>query len=211
MQGDVSNRCQKMLRDCQNDVCKPSSGFFALMMAAQMCNSIDMYGFESYQKATGIKHKSTPYHYFDEEEGTTDVHSFILIMKVFEFLSHRYPIVIKTPTYGAEKERRKEFQEKAARMVRARGIIPSPPPICRSFCPTPLPLCPPCPPRRGAPDVYIAQRPTPRFSFADPSFLPRRSPAHSRALLSFLPQYSPAPWQWLGPFNLLLSLCPLER
>ena len=110
MLGENSQRCQKMLRDCQNDVCKPSSGFFALLMASQMCNQIDMYGFESYRRPWS--NKPSRYHYFDEEEGTTAVHSFILIMKVFEFLSHRYPIVIKTPSYDPEKERMLEIKER---------------------------------------------------------------------------------------------------
>eukprot|EP00951_Prasinocladus_malaysianus_P002863 scaffold20320_cov51-Prasinocladus_malaysianus.AAC.2 len=38
MHGEESERCKHMIRDCQNEVCKPSSGFFALLMAAQMCN-----------------------------------------------------------------------------------------------------------------------------------------------------------------------------
>ena len=131
-EGENSQRCQKMLRDCQNDVCKPSSGFFALMMAAQMCNQIDMYGFESYRLQTSGR-RGPRYHYFDEEVGTTSVHSFVLIMKVFEFLSHRYPITVKTPHYDPEKERLKELQEtkankqqqgnKSARNKKATGVI----------------------------------------------------------------------------------------
>uniref|UniRef100_A0A061RGY4 Cmp-n-acetylneuraminate-poly-alpha-8-sialyltran sferase n=1 Tax=Tetraselmis sp. GSL018 TaxID=582737 RepID=A0A061RGY4_9CHLO len=114
VQGESSMRCQKMLRDCSNEVCKPSSGFFALVFAAQMCNQIDMYGFESYRKSYpyGAKRRRSRYHYFDEEEGTTTVHSFVLIMKVFEFLSHRYPITIKTPKYNAEEERLLEIEER---------------------------------------------------------------------------------------------------
>eukprot|EP00873_Tetraselmis_striata_P024005 jgi/Tetstr1/444269/TSEL_032161.t1 len=118
-EGDASARCQKMIRDCQNDVCKPSSGFFALVMASQMCNKIDMYGFESWRKSypstVTTKRKRSHYHYFDDEEGVTSVHSFILIMKVFEFLSHRFPIVIKTPDYDPEEERHMEAIEKLSK------------------------------------------------------------------------------------------------
>jgi hypothetical protein len=76
-----------------------------------MCNSIDLYGFESYRRPTSGK-AAPQYHYFDNEAGITSVHSFVLIMKVFEFLSHRYPILIRTPHYDPEKERLQEEKER---------------------------------------------------------------------------------------------------
>lgn len=40
-----------------------------------------MYGFEAYRFNSKME-KSTKYHYFDDETGTTNVHSFVLLMKV---------------------------------------------------------------------------------------------------------------------------------
>jgi len=137
--GNSSLRCQKMMRDCQNEVCKPSSGFFALAFASQMCNKIDMYGFESYRKAypSAAKKKKTRYHYFDEEEGTTNVHSFVLLMKVFEFLSHRYPITIHTPHYNPEAERLLQIEERKVNLGLGQSsdlprLLSSPHLVCQS-------------------------------------------------------------------------------
>ena len=58
---------------------KPMSGFFATMMALQMCDHVDLYGFDAY---TGSKMKNL-YHYFDHVQGFTDVHSFDLAMHIF--------------------------------------------------------------------------------------------------------------------------------
>eukprot|EP00873_Tetraselmis_striata_P014529 jgi/Tetstr1/434793/TSEL_023843.t1 len=99
-QGTDNKRCQYMKHDCESQICKPSSGFFALVFAAQMCNQIDMYGFEAYRFNSQMA-KATKYHYFDDETGMTNVHSFVLLMKVFKFLSQRYPIRIRTSEHGS--------------------------------------------------------------------------------------------------------------
>ncbi len=38
--GQESKRCHSMKHDCDSNICKPSSGFFALIFAAQMCNRV---------------------------------------------------------------------------------------------------------------------------------------------------------------------------
>lgn len=70
---------------------KPMSGWTAVMFMAQMCESIDLYGFEPYKKGR------TPakYHYFDNVQGVTSVHSFDLAIEVFQALGSLYPLEIK--------------------------------------------------------------------------------------------------------------------
>jgi hypothetical protein len=58
---------------------KPMSGFFATMMALQVCDHVDLSGFDAY---TSAKSKNL-YHYFDHVQGFTDVHSFDLAMHIF--------------------------------------------------------------------------------------------------------------------------------
>ena len=50
---------------------KPMSGFFAVLYALQMCETVDLYGFDAYTS----RKKSYRYHYFDNVQGFTDVHS----------------------------------------------------------------------------------------------------------------------------------------
>jgi hypothetical protein len=118
-------RCRFFKKDCEDALCKPSTGFFTLLIAAQVrskrsptlcqlacpaystplksmlyrrqvCNKISMYGFESFWYSK-TEAKKTRYHYFDDEEGETDIHSFELLMHVFEYLASHYPITISTP------------------------------------------------------------------------------------------------------------------
>jgi hypothetical protein len=63
-------------------------------------SQIDMYGFEAYRFNSQMA-KITKYHYFDDETGMTNVHSFVLLMKVFKYLSQRYPIRIRTSEEGS--------------------------------------------------------------------------------------------------------------
>mmetsp|Transcript_37258 Transcript_37258/g.96689 ORF Transcript_37258/g.96689 Transcript_37258/m.96689 type:complete len:545 (-) Transcript_37258:810-2444(-) len=95
---DRDKRCRFFKKDCEDALCKPSTGFFTLLIAAQVCNRITMYGFEAY-KFSGTSRMSR-YHYFDNEEGETDIHSFALLMRVFEYLASQYPIRISTPGHS---------------------------------------------------------------------------------------------------------------
>eukprot|EP00958_Prasinococcus_capsulatus_P001330 scaffold115_cov304-Prasinococcus_capsulatus_cf.AAC.24 len=58
---------------------KPMSGFFATCLALQICDSVDLFGFDSY---LGSK-TSYKYHYFDDVKGFTGRHSFDLAMSIF--------------------------------------------------------------------------------------------------------------------------------
>ncbi|KAK3257335.1 glycosyltransferase 29 protein [Cymbomonas tetramitiformis] len=60
---------------------KPMSGMVAVYFSMQLCDQIDLYGFEAYKEGT-----KTPYHYFDRREGMTQVHSFDLAIDVFKTL-----------------------------------------------------------------------------------------------------------------------------
>ena len=62
---------------------KPMSGFFAVLYALQMCDEVDLYGFDAYTS----RKKSYRYHYFDNVQGFTDVHSFDLAIEVFKFIA----------------------------------------------------------------------------------------------------------------------------
>ena len=64
---------------------KPMSGFFAVLYALQMCDEVDLYGFDAYTS----RKKSYRYHYFDNVQGFTDVHSFDLAIEVFKFIAKK--------------------------------------------------------------------------------------------------------------------------
>ena len=64
---------------------KPMSGFFAVLYALQMCEKVDLYGFDAYTS----RKKSYRYHYFDNVQGFTDVHSFDLAIEVFKFIAKK--------------------------------------------------------------------------------------------------------------------------
>ena len=63
-------------------MCKPNTGWFSLVLASQICNSVDMYGFENYKYNTHMT-RLTKYHYFDDVVGQTNVHSFNLTLTIF--------------------------------------------------------------------------------------------------------------------------------
>jgi len=82
-------------------VCKPTSGWFALSFAAQICEEVHLYGFSDWSKDDpsavaegGIGKGGAKYHYFDEVEGVTDVHSFELSKRIYETLAEHYPIFL---------------------------------------------------------------------------------------------------------------------
>jgi len=69
---------------------KPMSGFYAVLAMMQMCESLDVYGFEPYTKKTAI-----PYHYFDAVQGVTEHHSFDFAIYLYQMLAEEYPLSIK--------------------------------------------------------------------------------------------------------------------
>lgn len=72
---------------------KPMSGYYAVMLMMQLCERIDMYGFEPY---TSKRHATAPYHYFDKVEGVTSVHSFDFAIYVYELISSEVmPVSVK--------------------------------------------------------------------------------------------------------------------
>jgi len=71
---------------------KPMSGFYATLMALQMCDHVDLYGFDAY---TSSKTRNL-YHYFDHVQGFTDVHSFDLAMHIFRQLERRGVLTVKS-------------------------------------------------------------------------------------------------------------------
>ena len=58
---------------------KPMSGIFAVLFMLQICEQVDVYGFEAYTKRT----KETPYHYFDSVK---------VIFSLFHFKKSLFPI-----------------------------------------------------------------------------------------------------------------------
>jgi len=58
---------------------KPTSGWFAMVFASEICGMIDLYGFEAYKRTSSAPAR---YHYFDNVQGFTNVHSFELTVQV---------------------------------------------------------------------------------------------------------------------------------
>lgn len=69
---------------------KPMSGFFAVFFALNVCDRVSLYGFDAYTS----KKRSYRYHYFDNVQGFTDVHSFDLALEGTQ-LHIRNPILSK--------------------------------------------------------------------------------------------------------------------
>jgi hypothetical protein len=69
---------------------KPMSGFFAVLFALQMCDHVDLYGFDAYTS----RKRSYRYHYFDNVQGFTDVHSFDLAIEVYKLVAKRGGLTI---------------------------------------------------------------------------------------------------------------------
>ena len=76
--GDISRTALQYNR-------KPMSGFFSVFYALNMCDKVDLYGFDAYTS----KKKSYRYHYFDDVQGFTGVHSFDLAVEVYKLLADR--------------------------------------------------------------------------------------------------------------------------
>jgi len=71
---------------------KPMSGFFAVFFALNVCDRVSLYGFDAYTS----KKRSYRYHYFDNVQGFTDVHSFDLALEVFKLFAQRGLVNIVT-------------------------------------------------------------------------------------------------------------------
>eukprot|EP00238_Polyblepharides_amylifera_P010833 CAMPEP_0196587274 /NCGR_PEP_ID=MMETSP1081-20130531/56978_1 /TAXON_ID=36882 /ORGANISM="Pyramimonas amylifera, Strain CCMP720" /LENGTH=435 /DNA_ID=CAMNT_0041909415 /DNA_START=524 /DNA_END=1831 /DNA_ORIENTATION=- len=71
---------------------KPMSGFFAVFFALNVCDKVDLYGFDAYTS----KKRSYRYHYFDNVQGFTDVHSFDLAIEVYKLFAQRGLVSIIT-------------------------------------------------------------------------------------------------------------------
>ena len=67
------------------------SGFYVAMFAMQICQHVNLYGFDAYQG----KRRSYRYHYFDNISGFTDVHSFDLAFEVFKLMSQQDMLAIQ--------------------------------------------------------------------------------------------------------------------
>ena len=70
---------------------KPMSGIYAVLFMLQVCQSVDLYGFEAYTKRT----KDSPYHYFDSVRGVTSAHSFDLAIDVYKNIASVLPLDLK--------------------------------------------------------------------------------------------------------------------
>lgn len=71
---------------------KPMSGFFSTFFALNICDKVDLYGFDAYTS----KKRSYRYHYFDNVQGFTDVHSFDLAIEVFKLIAKKGLLQIVT-------------------------------------------------------------------------------------------------------------------
>jgi len=84
----------------QEESCKPNSGWFAIVAAAQQCDKVTLYGFSAWKATSGGgKDKSmdkddVKYHYFDDVPGVDTVHSFELTLEALRMLQKAYPNVI---------------------------------------------------------------------------------------------------------------------
>jgi hypothetical protein len=78
-------------RGMPSSSCKAPSGFVSTVFAAQMCNSITMYGFE----AVTTDHANDTSHYFDDEPANLAAHSYVLTDKVLRYFGSLYPIEIR--------------------------------------------------------------------------------------------------------------------
>jgi len=119
-----SNHCEQLWRTLKESLeaetgvafhRKPMSGFFAVLMALQVCDRVDLYGFDAYTSSRRVPslspfpdtpHNRAPatlrhrtknlYHYFDHVEGFTGVHSFDLAMHIFRKIQEIGLLTIKS-------------------------------------------------------------------------------------------------------------------
>eukprot|EP00976_Prorocentrum_cordatum_P109595 1195047-Prorocentrum_minimum.AAC.6 len=65
-----------------------------MIFAYEVCRQVDLYGFSDWRK-NPANAKQPKYHYFDDVEGFTNVHSFDLNMRVLVELAKVYNLTIK--------------------------------------------------------------------------------------------------------------------
>ena len=75
--------------------CKPSTGWFAILLALQTCETVDAYGFSNWKRRTSRESGASKYHYFDKVEGVDNVHSFDLTLRVLKVLGEHYPLRLR--------------------------------------------------------------------------------------------------------------------
>jgi len=85
MKVEIEARRDKKFHD------KPMSGFMAVMFLTNVCSKLDIYGFEAYTQ----KRPNSPYHYFDNVQGVTSVHSFDMAIDMYRLLGEVYPLQLK--------------------------------------------------------------------------------------------------------------------
>mmetsp|Transcript_802 Transcript_802/g.1422 ORF Transcript_802/g.1422 Transcript_802/m.1422 type:complete len:660 (-) Transcript_802:86-2065(-) len=70
---------------------KPMTGWTTTMMAMQMCDSVDLYGFQPYRG----KSENDRYHYFDNQVASLKVHSFDMAYEMYLLLAERFPLRVR--------------------------------------------------------------------------------------------------------------------
>eukprot|EP00958_Prasinococcus_capsulatus_P020279 scaffold2611_cov356-Prasinococcus_capsulatus_cf.AAC.3 len=70
---------------------KPMSGFYAVLFCMQICEEIDVVGFESYRDQDANNAIATKYHYFDAAVPRPGSHSFDLALYIYRLLSLKFP------------------------------------------------------------------------------------------------------------------------
>ncbi|QDZ23714.1 sialyltransferase [Chloropicon primus] len=68
---------------------KPMSGIVSLFFAIQVCDSVDLYGFDPFTNEAKSR-----YHYFDDRAGMVNVHSFDMALEIFRRISKAFPMRI---------------------------------------------------------------------------------------------------------------------
>jgi len=95
---EKSDVCKAMARRAeakslpQLEICKPTSGWYTLVFAGQICDEVHMYGFSGWRKHS--KTRQAKYHYFDNVTGVTNVHSFDLSLRIYRELAKHYKVFV---------------------------------------------------------------------------------------------------------------------
>mmetsp|Transcript_7554 Transcript_7554/g.19451 ORF Transcript_7554/g.19451 Transcript_7554/m.19451 type:complete len:255 (+) Transcript_7554:1463-2227(+) len=69
---------------------KPMSGWLAMMFMVQMCETLDVYGFEAYTNPRAPH----PYHYFDKVKAVLQHHSFDFAVEAYKLLGKVHPVTL---------------------------------------------------------------------------------------------------------------------
>ena len=71
---------------------KPMTGWTTIMAAAQLCDEVDVYGFEPFQPQPGAR-----YRYFDDTVASTNAHAFDAAFEAISWLAEELPIRVVAP------------------------------------------------------------------------------------------------------------------